>query len=62
MKLEAYLIICKREDEYKSQLSDEPMKSFYQVNWINGMKINAGHSIDLENHFISRIQQSIEEV
>jgi predicted component of type VI protein secretion system len=35
------------------------MKSFYQVNWINGMKINAGHFIDLENHFISRIQQSI---
>jgi len=34
------------------------MNQYYQVNWINGMKINSGHFIELENHFISRIQNS----
>jgi hypothetical protein len=32
------------------------MNQYYQVNWMNGMKIHSGHFIDLENHFISRIQ------
>ena len=34
------------------------MNQYYQVNWINGMKINSNHFIDLENHFIGRIQDS----
>lgn len=35
------------------------MNEFFQVNWINGMKITADHFIELENHFIYRIQNSI---
>jgi hypothetical protein len=34
------------------------MNQYYQVNWINGMKVTSGHFIDLENHFISRIQNT----
>jgi hypothetical protein len=34
------------------------MNQYYQVNWINGMKVNSGHFIDLENHFISRVQSA----
>jgi hypothetical protein len=35
------------------------MNEYFQVNWINGMKITADHFIELENHFISRTQNSI---
>lgn len=35
------------------------MNQYFQVNWVNGMKITSGHFVDLENHFISRIQNSI---
>jgi hypothetical protein len=34
------------------------MNPNYQVNWINGMKITSGHFIEMENHFIQRIQSS----
>jgi hypothetical protein len=35
------------------------MNEYFQVNWINGMKITADHFIELENHFIYRTQNSI---
>jgi hypothetical protein len=34
------------------------MNQYFQVNWVNGMKITSGHFIELENHFIHRIQSS----
>ena len=34
------------------------MNPYFQVNWINGMKITADHFIELENHFIYRTQSS----
>ncbi|MCX6270824.1 MAG: hypothetical protein NTU44_06320 [Bacteroidetes bacterium] len=33
------------------------MSHYFQVNWVNGMRINSGHFIEMENHFIERIQQ-----
>jgi hypothetical protein len=38
------------------------MKQYYQVNWINGMKITSDHFIDLEKHFIYRVRNSIKGV
>ena len=35
------------------------MNQYYQVNWINGMKIISQHFEQLENHFIYRIQKSL---
>ena len=32
------------------------MKQYFQVNWVNGMKITSDHFIELENHVISRLQ------
>jgi hypothetical protein len=34
------------------------MNRYFQVNWINGMKITADHFIELENHFIYRTQSA----
>jgi hypothetical protein len=36
------------------------MQNLYQVNWVNGMKIAATHFAEAENHFIHRIQHSIQ--
>jgi hypothetical protein len=38
------------------------MSQYFQVNWVNGMKITSGHFIELENHFIHRIQSSFKGV
>lgn len=35
------------------------MKHHFQVNWVNGMKITSNHFIELENHFVHRIQNSL---
>jgi hypothetical protein len=35
------------------------MKQFFQVNWVNGMKITSDHFIELENHFVYRLQNSL---
>ncbi len=35
------------------------MKDFFQVNWVNGMRISSSHFIDMENHFVHRGQVSI---
>jgi hypothetical protein len=35
------------------------MKQYLQVNWVNGMKITSGHFIEMENHFIDRIQHTV---
>jgi hypothetical protein len=34
------------------------MNQNFQVNWVNGMKIASGHFIEMENHFIQRLQSS----
>ena len=34
------------------------MNQYYQVNWINGMRITADQFIELENHFIYRMQST----
>lgn len=38
------------------------MNQYFQVNWVNGMKITSGHFVELENHFIHRIQNSFKGV
>ncbi len=35
------------------------MKQHFQVNWVNGMKITSDHFVEMENHFIYRIQNSM---
>ena len=35
------------------------MKQYFQVNWVNGMKITSDHFIELENHFVCRLQNSL---
>lgn len=35
------------------------MKQHFQVNWVNGMKITSDHFLEMENHFIDRMQSSI---
>ena len=35
------------------------MKHYFQVNWVNGMKISSNHFIELENHFVHRVQNSL---
>jgi hypothetical protein len=32
------------------------MDHYFQVNWVNGMKVTSGHFLELENHFINRSQ------
>jgi predicted component of type VI protein secretion system len=32
------------------------MSQYFQINWVNGMKITSNHFIELENHFIDRTQ------
>ncbi len=32
------------------------MNHYFQVNWINGMKVSSAHFLDMENHFINRSQ------
>jgi hypothetical protein len=38
------------------------MKQYFQVNWVNGMKITSDHFIELENHFTYRMQNSLKAV
>jgi predicted component of type VI protein secretion system len=32
------------------------MNHYFQVNWVNGMKVSSGHFLEMENHFINRSQ------
>ncbi len=38
------------------------MNQHFQVNWVNGMKISSNHFIQMENHFVHRIQNSFQGV